>query len=87
MTPEELFASSNGMEFIFKDYDEVGSSTVLGRVVAPHSELLEGIGERMEYDIVLENEFTTSRRQMSKYGKTPKLYLRFKEADEKEIKV
>ena len=63
---------------------------MLGRVVISHDELLDGTGDRMEYEISVENEFTTSRRMniSQRFGKKkPKLYLRFKEADDDEIEV
>jgi hypothetical protein len=101
MTPELFFASSNGMTFIIKDYDSVGSNTVLGRVVVSHNELLEGKGERLEYEIVPES--STSPVQQSQqehdkkdkkiqsnnigHSKRPKLYLRFKEASQDDIDV
>ncbi len=51
MTPEEYFASVGGMSFIIKDFDVVGSNKILGRVTVKLQELLNGNGERVEYDI------------------------------------
>jgi hypothetical protein len=66
MTPEEFFAASNGMVLIIKDYDTIGSNTVLGRVVVSHNELLEGKGERVEYEIVRESSTSTVQQSQSK---------------------
>jgi C2 domain len=68
MTPAEFFASSNGMSFIIKDYDSIGSNTVLGRVVVSHNELLEGNGERLEYEMVPEAKaYSSVTIQQTKY--------------------
>ena len=102
MTPEEFFHSSNGMAFIIKDYDAVGSNEVLGRVLVSHKELLEGTGERKGFEIVPENSTVlpisssyqrntiigNSGLAGAEYGKKkPMLYLRIKHATQQDVEV
>jgi C2 domain len=84
MTPEEFFSCSSGMTLLIKDYDAVGANDVLGQVVISLDELLEGKGERVGYDVVLEKTFRHSLRDPLK--KT-KLYLRIKEASLDDVEV
>ena len=52
VTPEEFFSASSGMLFVVKDYDSVGSNEILGHVNVGLEDLLNGNGERTEYNIV-----------------------------------
>ena len=48
-TLTDFFALASRIEFIVKDYDSVGVNDVLGSILVPKKDLLEGIGERVEY--------------------------------------
>ena len=74
-TPEEFFGSTSGMTFLLKDYDAVGQNDVLGSVTVPLNDLLEGKGDRIEFDIVPDKSMVNQFK-----GKSPKLNLRFKRA-------
>jgi hypothetical protein len=39
------------MEFIVKDYDSIGDNEVLGSVLVKKSKILEGTGEREEFEL------------------------------------
>lgn len=80
MTPEEFFASSGGMTFVIKDFDQIGKNEILGNVFVPLEDLLKGTGERMEYEV--KPEKVTKPKPGAKQGK---LYLRFREASADDI--
>jgi len=71
------------MGFIVKDYDAFGKNELLGSVYVPLNELLKGKGERVDYEIKTERQF----RRKDSSAKHGKLYLRYKEASESDIKV
>lgn len=49
-TLKEFFGNGAGrVEFTVKDYDSVGENDVLGSVLVPKKDMLEGKGERLEY--------------------------------------
>lgn len=74
-TPEEFFGSTSGMTFLLKDYDAVGQNDLIGSVIVPLNDLLEGNGDRIEFDIVPDKSMLAQFE-----GKSPKLNLRFKRA-------
>ena len=51
-TPEEFFGSAQGLCFIIKDYDTLSANDTLGKVFVHQDELLNGEGERTEYDLM-----------------------------------
>jgi C2 domain len=50
-TLAEFFENANFLEFIVKDYDTVGEDEILGSVMISKTELLEGNGNRHEYEL------------------------------------
>lgn len=52
VTPEEFFASSQGLGFYIKDYDKLSANDTLGKVFVHQDELLKGEGERTEYELI-----------------------------------
>jgi hypothetical protein len=52
-TLTSFFESANYMEFIVKDYDSLGDHEVLGTVMVSKKEMLNGTGDRNEYELSL----------------------------------
>lgn len=74
---------SNFVAFVIKDYDSVGSNDIIGTVEIDKSEMLKGTGERMEYEVLFEENFKISGRKQSK---ETTLALRFKHASQEDIR-
>jgi hypothetical protein len=52
VTPEEFFGSAEGLSFILRDYDKISSNDTLGKVFVSQENLLNGDGDRVEFDLV-----------------------------------
>lgn len=81
-TAEEFFLRSNCVTFVIKDYDSVGSDDIIGTVEIDKSEMLNGTGKRVEYEVLLEENLKSSGRKQSKEAT---LALRFKHASQEDI--
>jgi len=77
VTPEEFFGSAEGLSFILRDYDKISSNDTLGKVFVSQENLLNGDGDRVEFDLV---------ESCSKNKKQPgRLVLRFRKAAEEDV--
>ncbi|KAG7350731.1 C2 domain containing protein [Nitzschia inconspicua] len=79
----EFFENSNYMEFIVKDYDSIGDHEILGSVLVSKTDMLNGTGDRVEYEL---NQYSGKNHILSSGAKKPSLALRFKLASEDDIK-
>jgi hypothetical protein len=52
VTPEAFFSSAQGLSFIIKDYDTMSANDTLGKVYVSQDDLLNGDGEREEFELV-----------------------------------
>jgi hypothetical protein len=50
-TLTSFFENSSYMEFFVKDYDSIGEHEILGTVMVPKKTILEGEGEREEFEL------------------------------------
>ena len=78
-TVEEFFMNSNILVFKVRDYDAFKHSRSLGRVDLSKRDVLNGTGERIEYDLSLPATSKWNGR------KKPILVLRYRHASEEDI--
>lgn len=81
MDPNEFFSSTGGMTFLLGDYHSLGTNKVLGRVRVGLQQLLQMKGERVGFDVALENDI----QLLSSVN--ARLFLRIKEASKSDVEV
>lgn len=79
MTPEDFFSAATGLTFILEDYDALGKNDMLGSAQVLLDEILEGTGDRKEYEINVMPDAKMKGKKKSK------LYLRFKQATQDDV--
>lgn len=79
----DFFAKANNIEFVVRDYDRIGDDDVLGTVLVSKKELINGDGERVDYELTTakltgtKNDFIGQKKSF--------LTLRSKKATEEDI--
>ena len=81
MDPHDFFTATGGTMFLLGDHHSLGTSKVLGRVRVGLQQLLQMKGERVGFDIALENDIQVLS------SVSAQLYLRIKEASKSDVEV